>query len=77
MAAWAGRRKVDGLFTATHADFTTKVVKFLLTQSSILSVIALRGTPPMTSSCGGRGPFTAAVWAERKVSPNLQMHGFN
>lgn len=25
-----------------------------------------RGTPPMTSSCGGRGPHTAEEWAARK-----------
>ena len=24
------------------------------------------GVPPLTSSCGGKGPFDAATWAERK-----------
>lgn len=28
--------------------------------------LTLKGVPPQSSSCGGRGPFTAEVWARRK-----------
>ena len=28
--------------------------------------LELSGTPTMTSVCGGKGPYTAKIWAERK-----------
>jgi hypothetical protein len=34
--------------------------------SSYLLDLSLRGSPPITSVCGGRGPFTAEEWAKRK-----------
>eukprot|EP00038_Savillea_parva_P012130 m.202447 g.202447 ORF g.202447 m.202447 type:complete len:247 (-) comp21775_c0_seq1:192-932(-) len=40
------------------------VVMWLVAQEGIN--LTASGTPPMTSSCGGRGPYTADVWAERK-----------
>jgi hypothetical protein len=51
MAAWAGR---------------TATVKYLLNDAPSQPKLSLAGIPPQSSSCGGRGPFTAEVWARRK-----------
>jgi ankyrin repeat protein len=53
MAAWAGQ-------LATVKVLLAHVVKHCP------EVIAEQGVTPMTSACGGRGPHTAAIWAERK-----------
>ena len=39
------------------------LVNLFLAHSSPLSP---KGVPPMTSACGGKGPFDAETWAERK-----------
>lgn len=31
-----------------------------------MSIFDVKGVPPLTSSCGGKGPKTALVWAKRK-----------
>ena len=41
------------------------IVHFLVERGARLDI---EGSPPMTSVCGGRGPFTAEEWAWRKVS---------
>lgn len=51
MAAWAGR---------------LPTVRYLLTEAPTRPDLTLTGIPPQSSSCGGRGPFTAEVWARRK-----------
>eukprot|EP01043_Picozoa_sp_COSAG02_P055090 COSAG02_NODE_6337_length_3641_cov_1.518351_3_plen_274_part_00 len=51
MAAWAGR---------------LPVVRYLLDDAPTRPDLTLTGIPPQSSSCGGRGPFTAEVWARRK-----------
>ena len=51
MAAWAGR---------------LPTVRYLLTKAPDRPDLTLEGIPPQSSSCGGRGPFTAEVWARRK-----------
>lgn len=64
MASWAGR---------------LATVRYLLTDAPIRPDLTLIGIPPQSSSCGGRGPFTAEVWAQRKgfgaVSKLLQAAG--
>ena len=51
MAAWSGR---------------LQVVRYLLTDAPARPDLTPTGIPPQSSSCGGRGPFTAEVWATRK-----------
>ena len=51
MAAWAGR---------------LPTVRYLLTNAPDRPDLTLEGIPPQSSSCGGRGPFTAEVWTRRK-----------
>lgn len=55
MASWAG-----------HAH----VIRILLLRndksSMMLKLLNQKGVPPMSSSCGGRGPKTAICWAYRK-----------
>lgn len=41
------------------------VVRFLVESGARFDIA---GVPPMTSSCGGKGPYTAEVWAERKAT---------
>jgi hypothetical protein len=51
-AAWAGN---------------LRVVTWLVAQPEVgLAQLDAAGVPPLTSSCGGRGPFRADVWADRK-----------
>lgn len=51
MAAWAG-----------HLEVVNYLIGSTLWQVDFMA----RGIPPMSSSCGGKGPFTAFTWAERK-----------
>eukprot|EP00051_Salpingoeca_urceolata_P017542 m.239998 g.239998 ORF g.239998 m.239998 type:complete len:173 (+) comp18985_c1_seq2:1829-2347(+) len=82
LAAWRGRlRCVTALVMSFHADinardnlgFSPLMFAAWAGQSRVVSFLvscgadtAFAGRPPMTSSCGGRGPFTALVWAQRK-----------
>ena len=40
-----------------------KLVTELISRGALLTHV---GVPPMTSSCGGKGPYDALTWAERK-----------
>ena len=42
-------------------DVEEKMQEQLLTK-----YVNIKGIPPLTSSCGGRGPYTALEWAKRK-----------
>eukprot|EP00802_Teleaulax_amphioxeia_P026826 Tamp_27998.p1 GENE.Tamp_27998~~Tamp_27998.p1 ORF type:complete len:128 (-),score=13.46 Tamp_27998:448-798(-) len=51
VAAWAGQYRV---------------VKWILTSGHSYGDLQKAGMPPMTSSCGGKGPHTALEWVRRK-----------
>ena len=52
VAAWAGHRRA---------------VVLLLADARVAADVRREGSPPQTSSCGGRGAKTAAAWARRKA----------
>jgi len=57
----------DGSFTpllaaAWSAD-RVQVVEYLVERGASIEA---KGVPPLTSSCGGYGPFSAKTWAKRK-----------
>ena len=57
----------DGRFTALASAAWSghiPIVYYLVNQGAKLDVA---GVPPMTSACGGKGPYTAEVWALRKA----------
>jgi hypothetical protein len=60
IAAWAGQ---------------AATVKILLAKLATLpdsnKCLDLKGVPPLTSSCGGKGPKTALCWAQRKDFPRV------
>eukprot|EP00977_Amphora_coffeiformis_P018984 scaffold6829_cov171-Amphora_coffeaeformis.AAC.14 len=60
MAAWAGQAGVvrDILVHLRH--------ELRLDPQRMRDYVEQKGTPPLTSSCGGKGPKTALVWAYRK-----------
>ena len=60
IAAWAGHIAVVKLILE-------RVVVLAQSDRNLISHhLNLEGIPPLTSSCGGRGPKTAICWAERK-----------
>lgn len=57
LAAWAGEiSAVKVLLAKLGATNDDKRIRYLDS----------KGVPPLTSSCGGKGPKTALVWAQRK-----------
>ena len=54
IAAWAGR------------VCTTELLLDRLAPGDVRAHLAVRGVPPLTSSCGGKGPKPAREWARRK-----------
>ena len=51
------------LLAAAWSHDNVEIVDFLVQKGARLDV---EGIPPLTSSCGGKGPFTAMKWASRK-----------
>ena len=73
-AEHAHGRHADAVLEATDAGGATpllvaawcgqlQMVKLLLARGARTDTV---GIPPMTSSCGGRGPYDAETWARRK-----------
>lgn len=56
-ASWAGRSNVVRWLLTTYATNGT---------SNCHIDLDVSGCPPMTSSCGGKGPLPAKMWAQRK-----------
>eukprot|EP00277_Geminigera_cryophila_P012248 CAMPEP_0179439752 /NCGR_PEP_ID=MMETSP0799-20121207/23370_1 /TAXON_ID=46947 /ORGANISM="Geminigera cryophila, Strain CCMP2564" /LENGTH=262 /DNA_ID=CAMNT_0021222453 /DNA_START=18 /DNA_END=806 /DNA_ORIENTATION=- len=57
VAAWSGQ---------------TKVVTWILASGHPYGNLGRKGVPPMTSSCGGKGPYTILEWVQRKKLPGWQ-----
>ena len=57
IAAWAGKTKVVRLLLSLLLSEDSNRQQDYLNQ---------KGVPPLTSSCGGKGPKTALCWARRK-----------
>eukprot|EP01041_Mallomonas_annulata_P002917 gene2917-5730_t len=53
------------IYASWHGD--VNIVKFILNTKNQQPDIFLQGSPIMTSACGGKGPYTAEVWASRKA----------
>ena len=60
VASWAGQTRVVRLLLQTAL-----IVKDD-SHGRLQQHMELPGIPPLTSSCGGKGPKSAVVWAERK-----------
>ena len=58
-------RGMTPLSTASWSG-SLSVVQWLLKQKMPSHHFSVKGSPWMTSACGGHGPFTAQTWAERK-----------
>jgi len=76
VAAWAGHAAVVQVIL-THLKEQHGQQQNGKQNNTVLDYIHQKGIPPQTSSCGGRGPKTALVWAYRKkfcavVKPLMQ-----
>jgi hypothetical protein len=71
MAAWAGHSTVVQVLLTHLKGRQCCGPEEDLPQTKLLlqDYIHQKGIPPLTSSCGGRGPKTALVWAYRKKFP--------
>ena len=65
IASWAGHIAVVKLLLE-RLEIVSQSDRNIITQH-----LNLEGIPPLTSSCGGRGPKTAICWAERKGFRNV------